>query len=395
MGELNGTGAELGFDFHKFLQKFIESKKVIAVILLAAVAGVATYGALFGAYNSVGYFQFGMSLPDYKRLQSAMAAPGKWEQFLQMKKNADQAELRNLQFSFGDERLLQSIIVPVYPFTKSELKDLPESANKDVTAGIAAIKVSFKAHTAELAQRGVYLIGDFLRDTAILMNYRDNVITKYSEYSSTQRKYENSVIDTKYQLAQLEIKRAGMQKILRDYPDSAKSDGRQLVSISEGSSRFLSPITQLVALESTIMEQTQNLPKILRDQHINSLYLRYYEKVLGLLDKSDSGETFLKQLPELRESLKLNLDDEVEKMVDNNIALENEGAQAFYFKKIRFVGVPTKPFTHSLGFAQSIFIGLIGGLALSILYVLLIDLRKKQTNPPLVFPRPKSRASGL
>jgi hypothetical protein len=391
--DMHSKVAEGEFDFRKFSQNLSEKKKSVLAILLSCMGIAVLVGWLLGTFVSVGYFQFGMSLPDFKKLQSSMAAPGRWDQFLITKKNVNQSDFTDLRFAFSDENAVQRLITPVYPLTKIELKELPESANKDATAGITAIKVSFKAETPIMAQSGVLLIGDFLRDTAILMNYRETVETKYADYLSTERKYENNVIEIKYQLRLMEIRKAGMQKILHDYPESTKSDSRQLVSISEGSTRFLSPITQLVAIESAIMEQTQILPKILRDQHANSLYLRYYEKILLLIDKSTSGDAFLRALAQVRESLMLNLNDEVEKTVDNNIALESESAQNFYFKKIRFIGQPTKPYRRSPSLAFSIIIGLLGGIFVGTFYILFIG--KMKINPIAPFISPKSNINSV
>lgn len=373
-------------DIRKLLQTVLQSKRILAFVTITTMILTVLIGWSMGGYKSVGYFQFDMSIPDYKKLQSAIAAPGRWDDFLSARRKADVSELTNIKYALTDQKHISNLIAPIYPFTKAELKDLPESAKKNTTTtGISALKISFKANTQEEAQKAVLILGDFLRDTAILMNYKDNVPTTYTDYFSTQRKFENNVIETKYQLEQMQIRKADMQKILRDYPESGKSDSRQLVSISEGSARYLSPVTQLVAIETSMAEQTQSLPKIMRDQRINDIYLRYYKKVLGLLEKSSSGETFLRVLPTLRDTLNLNLEDDVEKSVYNSIALDNLNAQAQYFEKMRFIAEPTKSFLRSPSLSLMAIFGLLLGAFLGCGYILISDALKKPLHTPASF----------
>ena len=380
-------------DLKKWLLVASHSRRIIAAIFAFSISFSIIIGLLLSSYSSVGYYQFGMSIPDYKKLQSAVVAPGRWENFVKTRKNVDASEKSNIKNIFYDEKSMFINIAPIYPFTKLELKELPDSANKEATAGISAIKISYKSSTPELAQKGVILIGEYLRDTAILMNYRDSVVTKYTDYLSTQKKYENSVIEIKYQLTQMEIKKTSMQKILHDYPDSAKSDSRQLVSISEGRARYLSPVTQLVAIESSIADQTQSLPRIMRDQQINSLYLRYYEQLIGLLDSSTSGEIFLSNMQKIRLSLNLNLNDEVEKSVANNIDVENLNSQAFYLKKIRFIAEPTKSTRRSPSLLTSSFFGFLASVVFSCLYLFITELSRNSASVPVIMNRQLSKVA--
>jgi hypothetical protein len=356
-----------------------KAKFTAAIFAISTMVIVCLIGWVLGTYKSEGYFQFNMSLPDFKRLQASIEDPMRWNNFAKTRQASAIAGLELTGAILGDRKQTQQLIQPIYPITKAELKDLPDAFNKDTASGISGLTLAFKGSTPELAQRGVLMLGDYLRDTAILMTYRDTLSIQHTDLLNKQKKLENSTFDAKYILEQTGIKRTSMQAILREYPKSGVAQDRQLVSIEEGGERYLSPVTQLVAIEAHIADLKQSLPKILRDQRINGIWLSYYEKALALLDKSSSGEEFLKALPAIKDTLKLNQEDDVEMGVYNSIAIENLDAQSRYFDKVRFIATPVLPLQRSPGMLQSALIGLIVGFLLSCIYILIRHFSPQKT----------------
>lgn len=354
----------------EMLSVILSAKSTIILIATSAIVLACAASWLLGTYRSEGYFQFNMSLPDFKRLQAGISEPTQWNNFAKTRSTPILPGIEKIGVLLTDKKQVQQLIQPIYPVTKAELKELPDSSSKDAASHISGLTISSKGSTPELAQRGVLAMGDYLRDTAILMNYKDNVPTQYTKFLNKQKQLENTTFDTRYKLEQAEIKRTSMQAILQEYPEAGKTENRQLVSISDGGERFLSPVTQLVAIETQIADLKQNLPNILRDQHINSLWLSYYEKMLALLDKSSSGDIFLKALPSIKDTLKLNMEDDVDMGVYNSIVIANLEAQSRYVDKIRFIANPALPLHRSPGLLQSMLSGLILGLALACSYVL-------------------------
>jgi hypothetical protein len=366
------------FPLDEMFNAVLKAKSTVAIFAICAMVIACLAGWFLGTYKSEGYFQFELSLPEFKRLQASIEDPARWNNFAKTRPASALAGLERTGAILGDRKQTLQLIQPIYPVTKAELKDLPDAANKDTASGISGLTIAFKAGSPELAQRGVLVLGDYLRDTAILMSYRDTLRTQYTDLLNKQKKLENSTFDTKYKLEQAEIKRTSMQAILHEYPDSAKTENRQLVSITEGGERYLSPVTQLVAIEAHIADMKQSLPRILRDQRINGLWLSYYEKMLALLDKSSSGEAFLKALPSVKDTLKLNLEDDVEMGVYNSIAIANLDAQSRYFDKVRFIANPMLPTQRSPGMPQSALIGLVLGFLLACAYVLIRHFSSKK-----------------
>jgi hypothetical protein len=344
-------------------------KLIIAIAGTCAVLAMIT-ASMLANYKSEGYFSFNVSLPNYRRLQAAMAAPGRWENFTKTLSVSDRADSQAFNLPFSNEKAMQAYIVPIYPITKSELKDLPDSASKDASTGISALKLSFKAKTPEKAQKGVLILAEFIRDTAILENYNEQLINSYTEFSSTQRKFQNKIIDANYRLEQTEIQKAAMQQILRAYPQSEKSDNRQLASLTVDSTRYLSPLVQLVAIETSIADLKQSIPKIKREQRFNDIYLSYNKKALALMNGNANGAAIINELPAVLESLKLDENDDLEKSAHNSLFLDNQAAKAAYFEKIRFVGEPTLSKNPTPSIVISGMAGLFLGLFFGIVYLI-------------------------
>lgn len=293
-----------------------------------------------------------------------MAAPGHWDSFLKTydTKNKTVPDLTEIGALLTQEKSADQMFQPIYPFSKNDLKNLAKIPDTADSNDILGIKISARGASANDAQAKVIALGNFLRDSAILLDFKTSARTKYAQHLGEQQTNENKTIDTKYQLTQLDVRKSDMQKILHTYPDSIASDRRQLVSVSEDSARYLSPVTQLVAIESTIAEQKQKLPTIEREQRINAINVRYYEKVLAYLSKSTSGTAFLHELPVIRDELHLNLDDPVEKLVFNQISIDDLKANATYFEQARFIAQPTKPSAPSPGVLKAGLLGLLLGL---------------------------------
>ncbi|PUA18213.1 hypothetical protein [Glaciimonas sp. PCH181] len=347
-------------DIQEIASVIWQSKRIILLIATIVTSLAVLFGWAISSYKSEGYFQMEMSFADFKRLQTAISAPARWQDFAKTLNKEQLATIR--EENFRSPRQLASLIEPIYPVTRSEMKDIPNTALKNEGADISGLKISYHAATPMLAQQGVLVLGDFLRDTVILLNYRDVVRKRYTDHRGFAQKFDNDAITARYDLEQLKIKKASMQSILREYPDSARLENRQPVTITDGNERFLSPVTQLVAIETDIADKGRDLPRIIRDQKINTINLRYYEQLQDFLNKSTSGNTFLASLPTIKKALNLNQEDEIDRSVYNNISIDDLKAHALYVEKTSFIASPLLPQKATPGLLKSGSLGLILGL---------------------------------
>lgn len=363
----------------ELLSVVLKAKSFVAIFAISAMVVACLAAWFLGTYKSEGYFQLELSQLQFKRLQASMAEPVHWDSFSKMYPASTLAVLKQISEMLKDKKQISQLIQPIYSATKDDLKGLPDAASKALASDLFGLTIAFKASSPKLAQQGVLVLGDYLRDTAILMNYRDDLLAQHTDLLNKKKKLENDALEDKYELGQIEKKRTSMQVILHEYPESARADNRQLVSLTDGGERFLSPVTQLVAIEAQIADMHRSVPRNLRDQRITSLLLVYQEKILALLNTSSSGEAFLKALPSVRDSLKLNQEDDIEKSVYNNISITILDAQSLYYNKMRFIGGPSLPAQSNPSMPLSAVVGLILGFLLACTYVLIRHVSSEQT----------------
>jgi|GEM_PF-3115519 len=362
----------------------LQSKRFLAMAALIGFVVALAGGWLIGRYKSEGYFRLTQTLPEFKQLQVALAAPGRWEEFAKTHDAAEIAPVANLEQLVANPASGKNLITPIYPITKADLKNLPDSTNTKMETPISGLKLSYAATDPKTARQGIRILGDFVRDTAILMRYKDLARTFHTEHLADQNKLENEIIELQYKLKQLQAKRGNMQKILHDYPEAAKENSRQVVSIAEGSERYLSPVTQLVALESEIADLNLKLAEIQRRQRISGLYLRYYDKLLTAVNQSTSGIAFLQALPTIREELAIDQSNEDDKSVHNSIVIDELHSKVLYFENTRFIAEPTVPDQRSPNITIVALMGLLLGLLAGCAYVLFRHYAMPRQSPPTI-----------
>ena len=78
-----------------------------------------------------------------------------------------------------------------------------------------------------------------------------------------------------------------MKAVLARYPDAARMDSRQVVSVNpaEGGERYLSPLAQLVGAESAISERREMIRRWQRDLKQKNLLKMYYADAEGMVDR--------------------------------------------------------------------------------------------------------------
>ena len=372
---------------------------VVVVTLLVAACGVA--GAwTFAKYKSQGFFQFGGPIPvvkekvkdkdkdkekdrepgpgialsDFKRYAASYATSERFNDYIQERKLAAMDGVDDLQQIFSSREGIAKSIGPVYPFTKLDAKELMEQP-KDTSNNIIGLRINYEHRAPEIAQKMAGLLGRYAMDSIIYQIYSDALRFKRDEIKTRMIKLDNAIIKSKTELDEYRRRSADLKKIIANNPAAAGQSAQQVVSVTEDSARYLSPVTQLVTSEVQISEANEAILKAAREQQQNALLLDYYERVKTLLENTKSGETLLQSLESQKDAVfkNKNLQDDVVKETFNLITIDNQTAINLYLDKSRFIAGPTLPRypTVRLG------IVLTGSLALGLLLsVLLVSWRQ-------------------
>lgn len=354
---------------------------ILIVTLSVAACGLA--GSLrFASYKSEGFFQFGGAIPagkepnpgitlsDYKRYAATYATRERFADYARDKKLESTAGIDNLSKVFASRDGITKLVEPIYVFSKLDAKELMDQP-KDGGNNVIGLRINYASSSPEIAQQMVGQLGSYVMDSIIYQIYSDELQSKYSEIMVKMTKLENAIIADKELLEKYHRKGIDLKQIASRYLDPTMQTPRQVISVTEDSTRYLSPVILLATTEVQASEASESILKAKRDQRQSALWLEYYDHAKALLDGTKSGVTLLSGLEPVKESVfkGKNLEDDVIREVYNTVTMDNQNAIELYLKKSRFIAGPTLPANSSARPLLALAVSLILGLFLSILLV--------------------------
>ncbi|MEC5159798.1 MULTISPECIES: hypothetical protein [unclassified Janthinobacterium] len=384
--DLGNAGA---FSLTDTLVALWRGRRAIAAGTVLVTAAGAAASLYLAQYKSEGFLQFGGAIPmqkeknprekespgiplaDYKRFAAAFGAVDRFDQFVRQNKLEGNAGVAGLRLAFASNDGTAKMIEAVYPFTKLDAKDLMEQP-KDSSNNVIGLRISYAAGSAENAQRTVGLLGRYVVDSIVYLIYSDNLRFKHSEITSRVTKLDNDIIDNKERLEEYRRRGESLRQIVGRHPDSAGQAARQVVSVTEENARFLSPVTHLMSTEVEASNASEAIVRARREQRQSLLRRDYYDRAKQVLEASKSGESVLRALDAVKESVfkDKDLKDELVKEVYNEISIDNQNAISLFLEKTRFIAGPSLPENRSTRLSSALMSSFLFGLLFSSLLVL-------------------------
>lgn len=362
------------------------------VVITSLVVAIGLSGSLLLAkYKSQGIFQFGGAIPldmqkylgkegkeagwgikfaDYKLYAASFATTKRFTDFVQENKMESTEGVDALSGVFLSRDGILKFIEPIYPMTKLDAKELVAQAN-DSSNNILGLSIYYEDSSPEVAQQMVSLLGRYVMDGIIYHIFYDELRSKPEELRVKLSQFENTIIDIREQLNEYRRRAAELQKIIGRNRGSSDQNQRQVVTVTEESARYLAPVTQLMATEIQIAEANEAILKTQREQHQNELLLEYYDRTRPMLEGAKSGETILRGLEPLKESVfkGKDLENDTVKAAYNMITIHNQAAKSVYLDKTRFISGPNLPVHSTARPVRVVAISMMLGLFLSFLFV--------------------------
>lgn len=286
----------------------------------------------------------GIQLSDYKRYSAAFGSRGRFDDFVQATKLDNTRGIASLRKNITNEKNLNAIILPIFPFTKLDAKDLMEQP-KEGSNNVIGLRINYDASTPEEAQRMVSLLGRYTMDTIIYLIYTDSLRFKHLEISAKITKLDNDIIGNKEKLAEYGRRINDLKKIVAHYPKADLQNTSQVVTVTNENSRYLSPVTQLMSAEVEASAAEEAIYQAKREQQQYLLLRDYYDIAKATLDANKSGEAVLRALEACKERAfkTKDLNDELVKEMYNKITVDNQNSINLYLEKSRFIAGPSLP----------------------------------------------------
>jgi hypothetical protein len=290
----------------------------------------------------------GISIPMYKSSSSQFFNPNKLYIKAGQDKSFNGEDLAKLRDDLKSTADIGKWIKPVYAFAKEDTREFAQLP-KDELNSVLGLNISYEEYSTEKAAAHVSFFGNYVRDCLMHFTLYNYIMDGFNNTTSATSKIENQIIEAQFQLQQSSKKREDIKTILSDYPDTAKMETRQVVSVQEGGSRFLSPVTQLVGIESTLADLRRAHAQLERDREKLSVRAEFFSRSFNDIEKAgENGDSLFMLLKSIKDEVFINKDlgrDEI-KEVFNNLSVDLQGFDFTLNQNTRFISGPTVPTVH-------------------------------------------------
>jgi hypothetical protein len=257
-------------------------------------------------------------------------------------------DLKEIKTNFRKPDDISEWIKPVYAFAREDVREFAQLP-QDESNSVIGLKLSYEADSPENAYNYVSFFGNYIRDCLLYVTLYNYIMDGYSNTISELNKNENDIIDLKFELSQNTNKLKDIKAILSIYPESAKIENRQLVSIEDGGDRFLAPVTQLVGIESALADLRQEIAELEREREKLTVRAEYFLRIYSGFEKmGERGESLFLLLKSAKDDVFKNkdLNKDAFKEVYNNLSIDLQTFEFIFFNNSRFVSGPTVPDMH-------------------------------------------------
>lgn len=351
------------------------SQKRKLLLSLTAIIATLIFGFVFLTkcqYTSDGFLRAPWKLTEYNSHKAALADKEILRRFLEA--NHLQAN-PNGKYLLGSisENFLQQHVHFVLPYSKEDLRNLGEVKDGPDPAALLGFTVSFMSSSPQEAQERVKIVGDFIKDTMLQQDIVETIRTTAANVEAKQQQIDNQLIQKKLALEEALRKLEAVKGIASRYPDASRMDSRQLLSTNGDGSRYLSPVAQLVGIESEIADIKTEQSRLERSSAQNALRQQFYARAVEISHQPKTGKAMLTDLVTAYKDVFKDKDTKVDETreVFNQITILVDKMQFKYLLEPRFSSGPTLPDHRSgPGKLQLALLALFGGFFLSCIGVL-------------------------
>ncbi|MGC7403600.1 hypothetical protein ACPWR0_12470 [Pandoraea pneumonica] len=315
---------------------------VLLTIALAALIYVAIHGFAY-KYESKGFVLLRRDVSLYNAQRQAFYDGALLRHYLASKNKLDTPEGKFLSQSL-DSGFINKHLTLSMPYGKDDARYV---GDKDRSALISTgLDLTMQSRTSgEQAAARMQLLAGFVVDAMLKQTLTSELRNKLMAARSQKQSLDNQLIDSELNLRDMTTRLNELRQIASRYPEAAKMNERQLLTTSGDSGRFLSPMAQMIGLESDIASQKTALDRLKRQEKQNNVLLQFYEDLFAKLPADPTGEQLLNTYVGAINKYFANLSptDDVRREVYNGQLLVVLGMRSQGLDAPRFTSGPTLP----------------------------------------------------
>jgi hypothetical protein len=341
---------------------------VVLCVVAGAVAGLGY------SYSNTRYLSEGVlltpqiSVEDYKRYVFALSNEAGLAQFLEQSGQSETPAAALLRDNVQMPARFAESISPEFSFTDRDARLFGVTTSEP--GELVGIRLRL-AQREKSKEPPVLLLAEYVRDVAIKVDLDAAILRTCLEYQRREQELRNDDLEADFRLEQVRSKAESLRALMRELPDTATLENRQVVSVAKGNERFLSPMAQLVGAEIEIADL--GLAQRARERERIGAQIRrdYYCAARDALSKPIGGRAFLGLLEDILDKALEGRDATLNPVetAANALALQRESWVSKYLSQMRFVAAPegSQVRIRQPGLAVGLCLGAAFGVALGLL----------------------------
>ncbi|AKM29084.1 hypothetical protein AB870_01510 [Pandoraea faecigallinarum] len=261
--------------------------------LAIAVAGIA-YGVGHSRafhFESKGFVALHRPIALYNSQRQAFYDTAQLRNYLTQKKKLDTPEGQYLIKALSPAFINKNVVLTM-PYGKDDLRYVGDKDQSALfSSGLTMTMQS--VNSGEDAAARMQLLAAFVVDQMLKQTLASELRARLMAARSQRQSLDNKLIDINQNLRELSSRLTQTREIAARYPESARLNDRQLLSTAGETGRFLSPLAQIIGLESDIATHKATRDRLIRLEKSNTIALSFYENLYKKLPGTPTGEQLL------------------------------------------------------------------------------------------------------
>lgn len=288
--------ASLGDLFLGILNFYIKQGGLILLIALLCTVPVVFWVANHPVYQITVLLDIpALSLDKWRQIEPLL--PDKSLILNNLEKQpagSDEAERQQLAHRFSNPEFWKNSVRYRSALRRDDIQEAPNvNLQKASTLGL---ELSIRASSDDQSNHLQQLMISQIREAMVLEGARSLIHDWQNLIIDKRPALQLQLFDKKLATQLNRVRIEDMQQLLAHYPELRQVERNTVVSVQDGGGRYLSPMAQIVALESTISEDTS----LIKKTEYELERLGFYEQVISNIDRTlpsiHSGHDLAQQL---------------------------------------------------------------------------------------------------
>lgn len=290
--------AELAMRALQFYQHF--GRLLLLIAFLAALA-VASWVAIRPLYSVTALLEVpNVTLEEWRQAQQFLWDK-RWVDHAfggdQLEGNLQSMQLRNRALS---PEFWTNTVRYRFSLNRADIRDIP--ATQFQSSGGLGLELNLQVRDEEQAELTIGALTQQVRE-ALLANRLIDLVRVSQATLDRRPQLKLDVLRANFDIEQSRQRITDMRQLLERYPDMQHLETSTLFSVSDGGGKYLSPLPQIVALESTVSELQAKVRTAQRELE----KLAWTDRLLAGMDEvirqASSGQSILNKLKDNREQV--------------------------------------------------------------------------------------------